>query len=369
MLVAMIERDAFLGRIVTGRVASGQAKIGDRLLVLQHSGGEGEGGRLTKAWKRAGGSGRIDLAEVGTGDIVSLAGVPAAGLADTVAGPGLGAPLEPGPIDPPTLSMVFTPNDSPLSGREGTAIAGGRLGQRLQAEAEVSVSLRVNSLPGAGEAFEVQARGELQLGLLIENMRREGFEFAVSPPQVLSRKGPSGELLEPIEEVVLEVEEESTGSIIESLSARGAHLCEVLPTEVEGMQRLVLTAPSRGLIGFRAAFAAMTRGRGVMHKAFLEYGEWRGSLDRVRKGVLISTADGKTTLHALGALEVRGVLFTSPSTEVYEGMIIGEHSRDNDLEVGAPPPLSSWTLLPAHLLSQRINAAAKLQLCFAPLPS
>ncbi|EIE25836.1 GTP-binding protein TypA [Coccomyxa subellipsoidea C-169] len=330
MLVAMVEHDAFLGPIATGRVAAGTARVGDRVRVLHHTGNPGEEGRLTKIWKRSG-LGRLELEAAGAGDIVSVTGAGTARIADTVGSLDLEEALAPGIIEPPTLSMVFSPNDSPLAGREGTHLTGSKIGERLAAEAATSVSLRVVPVDGGGEAFEVQARGELQLGLLIENMRREGFELSVSPPRVVYREE-GGHKLEPLEEVICEIEEEQAGSVIEALSLRKAELVEMVP-QAGGKQRLVFEAPSRGLIGFRSAFATLTRGTGILHRAFARYGRFKGALDGVRKGVLISTADGKTTLHALGSLEARGSLFAGVGTEVYAGMIIGECARDNNMEV------------------------------------
>ncbi|KAK9916112.1 hypothetical protein WJX75_008777 [Coccomyxa subellipsoidea] len=330
MLVAMVEHDAFLGPIATGRVAAGTARVGDHVRVLHHTGAPGEEGRLTKIWKRSG-LGRLELNTAGAGDIVSVTGAGTARIADTVGSPDLEEALAPGVIEPPTLSMVFSPNDSPLAGREGTHLTGSKIGERLAAEAATSVSLRVVPVDGGGEAFEVQARGELQLGLLIENMRREGFELSVSPPRVVYREE-GGQKQEPMEEVICEVEDEQAGSIIEALSLRKADLEEMVP-QAGGKQRLVFEAPSRGLIGFRSAFATLTRGTGILHRAFSRYAKFKGPLDGVRKGVLISTADGKTTLHALGSLEARGSLFAGVGMEVYAGMIIGECARENNMEV------------------------------------
>lgn len=279
------------------------------------------------------GTGTVELEQAVAGDIVSIAGVAAAGIADTVAALEVDKALPPGQIDPPTLAMIFGPNTSPLAGREGSQLTGTKIGERLQAEAETNVSLRVLPVEGSGgESFEVQARGELQLGLLIENMRREGFELSVSPPRVVLREE-EGKKLEPLEEVVCEVEDPHAGEVIEAVTLRKGELQEMLPLETEGKQRLVFECPSRGLIGFRSQFATITRGTGVLHRAFARYGPFRGGLDRVRKGALISVSGGKSTTYALGGLEPRGVLFVEPGAEVYEGMIVGEHSRESDLEV------------------------------------
>lgn len=331
MLVTMTERDSFLGRVATGRIASGQVKVGDKIKVLRHSGAPGGDSKVTKIFKRSG-VGKVELDSASAGDVISMTGAAAAGIADTIGAVDLATALSPGPIEPPTLSMIFGPNDSPLAGREGSHLTGSKIGERLNAEAETSVSLRVLPVDGGGESFEVQARGELQLGLLIENMRREGYELSVSPPVVVYRMV-NGQRMEPLEEVVCEIEDEFSGPIIDALSLRRGELTEMKPIEVEGKQRLTFVAPSRGLIGFRSLFATLTRGSGMLHRAFQSYGHYKGPLDKVRKGVLISMAGGKTTTHALGLLEPRGVLFTGIQQEVYNGMIIGECSRDGEMEV------------------------------------
>ncbi|KAL3154804.1 hypothetical protein ABBQ38_011348 [Trebouxia sp. C0009 RCD-2024] len=331
MLVTMTERDSFLGRVATGRIASGQVKVGDKIKVLRHNGSAGADSKVTKIFKRSG-VGKVELDSASAGDVVSIAGAASAGIADTIGDAELVSPLSPGPIEPPTLSMIFGPNDSPLAGREGSHLTGSKIGERLNAEAETSVSLRVLPVDGGGESFEVQARGELQLGLLIENMRREGFELSVSPPVVVYRTI-DGEKMEPLEEVMCELEDEFSGPVIDALSLRRGEMTEMKPIEVAGKQRLTFIAPSRGLIGFRSLFATLTRGSGMLHRAFQTYGHYKGPLDKVRKGVLISMAGGKTTTHALGLLEPRGTLFTGIQQEVYNGMIIGECSRDGEMEV------------------------------------
>lgn len=335
MLVVMTERDSFLGRIATGRIASGSVSIGDRVKVVSHAdGGHQDGFKVTKIFKRAAMK-SVELTSASAGDVVSIAGASGAGVADTIAAPQVTEGLPPGQVDPPTLSMVFSPNTSPLAGREGSALTGSRIGERLLAEAEVNVSLRVTPIEGGGgEAFEVQARGELQLGLLIENMRREGFELSVSPPQVLLRLGDSGQKLEPLEELVCEVDEEHSGDVIEAVTVRRGELLEMGPAAAsEGRNRLVFEAPARGLIGFRSLFASLTRGSGILHRAFSQWGDYKGPMDRVRKGALVAVGGGKATLHALGMLDARGELFVEPGTEVYAGMIVGQNAKDGDLEV------------------------------------
>ncbi|KAL6785388.1 EFG7 [Auxenochlorella protothecoides x Auxenochlorella symbiontica] len=331
-LVVLTERDSFLGRVSTGRIATGSVAVGDAIKVIKHTGEEHMGFKVTKLFKRSG-QRTLELQRAVAGDIVSIAGAPIAGVADTIGDVGLADALPPGQVDPPTLSMIISPNTSPLAGREGTQLTGSKIGERLRQEAETNVSLRVLPVTASGgEAFEVQARGELQLGLLIENMRREGFELSVSPPRVVFREE-AGRRLEPIEEVGCEVADEHAGEVIEAMSNRKGEMTEMVPLEVDGKQRLTFDVPSRGLIGFRSAFATITRGSGLLHRAFSRYDEYRGPLDRVRKGVLVSTATGRTTLYALGMLEARGDLFVGDGGDVYEGMIIGESSRDGDMGV------------------------------------
>ncbi|MEW5299398.1 MAG: hypothetical protein WDW36_002418 [Sanguina aurantia] len=330
MTVSMIERDSYIGRIATGRVATGSAKLGDKVRVLHHDGRVSEDCKVLKVMKRVG-QDKVYLDEAIAGDVVSIAGVPLAGIADTIASPLVTKALDPGRIDPPTLSMVFGTNDSPLAGRSGKAVTGRAIGERLMAEAETSVSLRVTSLSGSGEKYEVQARGELQLGILIENMRREGMELAVSPPQVLI-KVEDGVTMEPLEEVMCEVTDEAAGQVIMSLGLRKAELTEMLPIAA-GKQRLTFVMPSRGMIGFKTVFVNITRGEGLMSRAFLRYDKHRGPMDLRGKGVLVCTAEGKATRDALGDLQQRGIFFIEPGADLYGGMVVGENTRDQDLDV------------------------------------
>jgi len=345
MLVSMIEHDSFVGRLVTGRVATGRMKVGDRVKAMRRATGEEvpgadppkerEIGRVTKLFTSHGGV-RVPLESAAAGDIVSVAGLNLATVTDTVASLAVLEPLAASPIDPPTLKMTFGVNDSRLGGREGKNLTGRTIWDRLIAEAETNVALRVLQVEGgSGDKFEVQGRGELHLGVLIENMRREKFELSISPPVVLYKTDPeTGKKLEPLEEVVAEVDEEHVGGVIEALSLRKGELTDMVMGGGEGGKtRLCFLCPSRGLIGFRAIFINETRGTGVMHRSFHSYGDYRGSMDRMRKGAIISTATGVTTLYALGMLESRGTLFVGPKVDVYEGMIIGENSREETMEV------------------------------------
>lgn len=289
---------------------------------------------MTRILKRRGGFGRVSLDAARVGDIVSLAGVGGASVTDTLGSPLVTSPLPAVGVDPPTLSMVFSVNDSPLAGREGIHLTGSKIGARLFSEAESNVSIHVAADAGGGEAFEVQGRGELALGVLVETMRREGFELSVSPPEVLLRSAPGGGTLEPWEEVTLEVDENHVGPVIDALSTRGAEVRDMQPGAGEARKsRILLRCPARGLLGFRSEFASLTRGGGVMQRSFEGYAPLKSGLDPGRKGVLVSCGEGSATSFALNLLEERGALFVAPGTAVYNGMIIGENARDGDMEV------------------------------------
>ncbi|BAT90050.1 hypothetical protein VIGAN_06121500 [Vigna angularis var. angularis] len=333
MLVSMMERDFYLGRILTGRISSGVVRVGDRVHGLRNkdSGAEKiEDGKVVKLMKKKG-TNMVLTDCAGAGDIISIAGLSSPSIGHTVATLEIMSALPTVELDPPTISMTFGVNDSPLAGRDGTHLTGGRIGDRLMAETETN--LAINVLPGLSESFEVQGRGELQLGILIENMRREGFELSVSPPKVMY-KTESGQKLEPVEEVTIEVNDEHVGLVMEALSHRRAEVTDMGPVPgTVGRTRLSLTCPSRGLVGYRSVFSSDTRGTGFMHRAFHAYEQFRGPLGNVRKGVLVSMGFGTITAHALMSLEARGTLFVNPGMETYDGMIVGEHSRDTDLDV------------------------------------
>ncbi|KAF5481378.1 hypothetical protein F2P56_002035 [Juglans regia] len=333
MLVSMMERDFYLGRILTGRISSGIIRVGDRVHGLRNkdTGVEKiEEGKVVKLMKKKGTS-MVPVDSAGAGDIISMAGLTSPSIGHTVANVEVMTALPTVELDPPTISMTFGVNDSPLAGRDGTHLTGGKIGDRLMAEAETN--LAINVLPGLSESYEVQGRGELQLGILIENMRREGFELSVSPPKVMY-KTENGQKLEPIEEVTIEVNEEHVGLVMEALSHRRAEVMDMGPVPGNvGRTRLSLTCPSRGLVGYRSVFSTDTRGTGFMHRAFLTYEKYRGPLGNVRKGVLVSMGYGTITSYALMSLEARGILFVTPGLETYDGMIVGEHSRDTDLDI------------------------------------
>ncbi|XVF60916.1 hypothetical protein PTKIN_Ptkin08bG0086400 [Pterospermum kingtungense] len=334
MLVSMMEKDFFLGRILTGRVSSGVVRVGDKIHGLRSKESSGiekiEEGKVVKLMKKKG-TNMVLIDSAGAGDIISMAGLACPSIGHTVANTEVMTALPSIVLDPPTISMTFGVNDSPLGGRDGIHLTGGKIGDRLMAEAETN--LAINVIPGLSESFEVQGRGELQLGILIENMRREGFELSISPPKVMY-KTENGQKLEPIEEVTSEVNDEHVGLVMEALSHRRAEVTDMGPVDGNvGRTRLSLTCPSRGLVGYRSVFSSDTRGTGFMHRAFLSYEKYRGALGNVRKGVLVSMGYGLITAYALMSLEARGTLFVTPGMETYDGMIVGEHSRDTDLDV------------------------------------
>ena len=330
MLATTLSADPFLGRILTGRVECGTLRAGETLKALSRTGDKIEQFRVTKIMAFRGLSQQaIDAAEAG--DIVTLAGMSKATVADTLCDPSLDSPLPAQPIDPPTISVTFGINDSPLAGRDGKKVQSRVIRDRLMKEAESNVAIKIEDTPG-GEAFIVSGRGELQMGVLIENMRREGFELSISRPQVIFREE-NGVRMEPVEEVTIDVDDEYTGVVVEKLTgARKGDLVEMKPAGA-GKTRIVANIPSRGLIGYHGEFLTDTRGSGVLNRIFHGWTPHRGPIQGRRQGVLISMENGDAVAYALWNLEERGKMFISPQEKVYEGMIIGEHSRDNDLEV------------------------------------
>ncbi|HYJ59521.1 MAG TPA: translational GTPase TypA [Methyloceanibacter sp.] len=330
LLGTILEANPYLGRVVTGRISSGSIAPNQPVKVLDHTGKPVEQGRVSKVLAFRGLE-RVALDEAAAGDIVSLAGLPDANVAHTICAPEVTAPLRAQPIDPPTLSMTFRVNDSPLAGTEGTKVTSRMIRDRLLREAEGNVALRVTEAEER-DSMEVAGRGELQLGILIETMRREGFELSVSRPRVLFKRGPDGALLEPIEEVVIDLDEEHSGVVVQKLSERKGELVEMRPSG-GGRQRLVFYAPTRGLIGYQGELLTDTRGTGIMNRLFHGYAPHKGAVQGRRNGVLISTDAGDAVAYALWNLEDRGAMMIEPGTRVYRGMIVGEHTRDNDLEV------------------------------------
>ncbi len=331
MLVTTREYDNFLGRVLTGRVQSGRVKLNTAVRVLNRDGDVVETGRITKLLSFRGLE-RLPIEEAEAGDIIAIAGLEKATVADTVAVPEVNTPIEAQPIDPPTLAMTFSVNDSPLAGREGTKLTSRVIRDRLMKEAEGNVAIRITET-AEKDAFEVAGRGELQLGVLIETMRREGFELSISRPRVLYRHDETtGERLEPIEEVQIDVDEEYSGTVVDTMNQRKSEMTDMRPSG-GGKVRITFLAPSRGLIGYHGQFLTDTRGTGIMSRVFHSYGPYRGAIDGRHTGVLISMGNGEAVSYSLNTLEERGVLFVGPGAQVYEGMIIGENSRDNDLEV------------------------------------
>ena len=330
LLGTILEANPYLGRIVTGRITSGSITPNQAVKVLDHDGKLVEQGRVSKVLAFRGLE-RVALDEARAGDIVSIAGLPNATVAHTICAPEVMEPLAAHPIDPPTLSMTFRVNDSPLAGTEGSKVTSRMIRDRLLREAEGNVALKVTE-SDEKDSMEVAGRGELQLGILIETMRREGFEVSVSRPRVLLARGETGALLEPIEEVVIDLDEEHSGVVVQKLSERKADLVEMKPSG-GGRQRLMFHAPTRGLIGYQGELLTDTRGTGIMNRLFHGYAPHKGAIQGRRNGVLISTDMGEAVAYALFNLEDRGPMMIEPGARVYQGMIVGEHTRDNDLEV------------------------------------
>jgi GTP-binding protein len=329
MLGTILEANPYLGRVVTGRISSGAVKPNQNVKVLDRTGRLIEVGRLTKVLAFRG-LDRTGVEEASAGDIVAIAGLPDATVSHTICAPEVTQPIPAQPIDPPTLAMTFRINDSPLAGTEGDKVQSRVIRERLLREAEGNVALRISESTEK-DSMEVAGRGELQLGILIETMRREGFELSVSRPKVLLDRDPSGELLEPIEEVVIDVDEEHSGIVVQKLAERKAEMTEMRPSG-GGRVRLVFHAPTRGLIGYQGELLTDTRGTAVMNRLFHDYGAYRGT-SWAGNGVLISNDQGEAVAYALWNLEDRGPMMIEPGWKVYRGMIVGEHTRGNDLEV------------------------------------
>ena len=330
MLATTLGSDNFIGRVLTGRVESGTLKVGATIQALSRVGQKIEQFRVTKILAFRG-LAQQEIDEATPGDIVTIAGMSKATVSDTLCALAVDEPLEAQPIDPPTITVTFGINDSPLAGREGKKVQSRVIRDRLMKEAESNVAIKITDTPG-GEAFEVAGRGELQMGVLIENMRREGFELSISRPQVLMREE-DGQRLEPIEEVTIDVDDDYSGAVIEKITgARKGDLVEMRPAGA-GKTRIVAHVPARGLIGYHGEFLTDTRGTGIMNRVFHGWAPYKGPIPGRRAGVLISMEDGEAVAYALWNLEERGRMFVGPQAKVYQGMIIGEHSRDNDLEV------------------------------------
>ncbi len=330
MLATTLGADPFIGRLLTGRIESGTVRTGDQVKALTREGERIEAFRVSKILAFRG-LGQQPIDEAMAGDIVSLAGMTKATVADTICEPSIDVPLPAQPIDPPTITVTFGINDSPLAGRDGKKVQSRVIRERLMREAESNVAIKVTDTPG-GEAFEVAGRGELQMGVLIENMRREGFELSISRPQVLFQER-DGQRLEPIEEVTIDVDDAFSGAVIEKITGpRKGELAEMKQSGT-GKTRIVAHVPSRGLIGYHGEFLTDTKGTGVLNRVFHEWAPHKGPIPGRRAGVLISMEAGTAVAYALWKLEDRGRFFIGAQAPVYTGMIIGEHSRENDLEV------------------------------------
>ncbi|MDX1975993.1 MAG: translational GTPase TypA [Rickettsiales bacterium] len=331
MLVTMLDYDPYVGRILTGRIYSGRAKVGMPIKALNLKGDTLEQGRLTKLFDFDGIK-RVPVEEAVAGDIVAIAGLTQTTVSDTIGELAMAGPVPSTPIDPPTMSITIGVNDSPLAGQEGTKLTSRVIRERLMREDEGNVAIRVTE-SDSKDAFEVAGRGELQLGVLIETMRREGFELSVSRPRVLLKQDPNThEKLEPIDEVVVDVDDEHTGVVVEKLSLRKGEMIDMRPSS-GGKTRIIFHIPSRGLIGYQSEFLTDTRGTGVMNRLFHGYAPYKGDIPGRRNGALISMEKGEAVAYAIWNLQERGIMFIDPGNKIYEGMIVGEHSRDNDLEI------------------------------------
>ena len=337
MLTSILSSDNFLGKILIGKVYNGIARVNTPVKVMDLSGNVKERTKLTKMFSFRGIE-RYPIDEIVAGDIVAIAGVETAFVSDTICDPSVNDPIETTPVDPPTMSISIGVNDSPFGGREGKKITSQQILERLKAEAATNVAITVTVDP-QNECFDVGGRGELQLGVLIEQMRREGFELSVGRPRVRFKEDEAtGERLEPIEEVVIDVDDEYSGVIMQKLSQRKGEIFEMKPLGVDGKTRMVFYVPSRCLIGYQAEFRNDTHGNGVMNHVFYKYDSYKGDLGKQRNGVLVSMNTGKTTDYALGCLQERATLFVGPGVDVYEGMIVGENSRMEDLGVNPTRP-------------------------------
>ena len=331
MLATTLDYDPFLGRVLTGRIHSGVARLNMPVKALTRDGRVIEQSRLTKLLAFRG-LDRRPIEEASAGDIIAVAGLTATTVADTICAPEVSGALPSDPIDPPTLAMTFSVNDSPLAGRDGGKVTSRVIAERLHRESEGNVAIRV-SQSAQKDSIEVAGRGELQLGVLIETMRREGFELSISRPRVLLQTdSETGQRLEPVEEVFVDVDEEFAGIVVDKMSRRKAEMQEMRPSG-GGKVRLTFLAPTRGLIGYHGEFLTDTRGTGVMSRLFHGYAPYKGALEGRRNGVLISNGQGAAVAYALWNLEERGPMFITPGTDVYAGMIVGAHTRDNDLDV------------------------------------
>ena len=330
MLVTLLASDPYLGRCLIGRVEQGSAKVNDTVKSINLKGEQIESGRLTKLLKFEGIE-KIAVDQVNPGDIICVAGLAKTSVADTICETSVDTPMKSTPIDPPTMAVTITVNDSPFAGTEGKKVTSTAIRSRLLAEDETNVAITFAESE-TKDAFEIGGRGELQLGVLIETMRREGFELTVSRPKVLLKLDENNKTIEPIEEVIIDVDEEYVSTVVDSMNKRKAEMQDMRASGA-GKTRLTFYAPSRGLIGYQSKFLTDTRGTGVLNRLFHSYALYKGDITGRRYGALISTDTGKAVAFAIWKLQERGTMFVSHNTTVYKGMIVGEHSRDNDLDI------------------------------------
>ena len=329
MLTSLLDSDPFLGRCLTGKVESGSAKVNDSVKAINLEGDVLENGRLTKLLTFEGNK-RVPVTEVIAGDIICIAGLTKCSVADTISHLSINKPIKSTPIDPPTMSITITVNSSPFAGQEGKKVTSNIIRERLIAESETNVAITFKENEKK-DSFEIGGRGELQLGVLIETMRREGFELSVSRPRVLIREENSTKY-EPIEEVTIDLDEEFSSSVINSMNKRKAEMIE-MKTSNSAKTRIIFKAPSRGLIGYQSKFLTETKGTGVLNRVFHSYEIFKGEILEKKNGSLISTETGSAVAYAIFNLQDRGVMYIEPQTKVYSGMIVGEHNKDNDLEI------------------------------------
>lgn len=330
MLATILNADPYLGRILVGRVVSGTAKVNMPVKAINLDGKTVEQFRLSKLLTFSGIQ-KVPAEIVEAGDIICIAGMSTASVADTICDMSVTEAVPATPIDPPTMAVSITVNDSPLAGKEGKKLTSTMIRDRLMAEAETNVAIRVTESANR-DSFELAGRGELQIGVLLETMRREGFELSVSRPRVLLKKDENGQTVEPYEEIIVDIDDEHTGAVVEKLTERKADLVDMRPSG-HGKTRIIFSCPSRGMIGYQSQFLTDTRGTGVLNRLFKEYGPYKGDIQGRRNGALISTETGKAVAYAIWKLQDRGTMFITHNDDVYEGMIVGENSRDSDLDI------------------------------------
>lgn len=331
MLVTLIDADSFVGRMLIGKIESGRVHVGQDIKAINVTGEHMERGKLTKLFTFAGPK-RIPAEEAAAGEIVCIAGLTKASVADTICDPAVTEAIPALPIDPPTMAVTISVNDSPFAGKDGSKVTSRLIRERLFAEAEKNVAIVVEDSSASGDAFEVKGRGELQLGILIETMRREGFELSVSRPRILFQTDAQGNKLEPVEEIVVDVDNEFASAVIDKISQRKGIMQDMQQGKYD-KTRITFLAPSRGLIGYQSEFLTDTRGTGILNRVFHSYEPYKGDLSFLRTGVIISNDQGQAVAYAIWYIQERGVMFINPGDDVYEGMIIGQNAKSNDMEV------------------------------------